>query len=191
MAKLTFLILHCTATPEGRKVSKDNIRQMHLAPANNPNGTVSYKGKLYPTRKDLPPDTIGGVLIKNLVGRGWNKVGYSDMFHLEGNVENLTPYDEDDDVEAWEITNGAVGMNSISRHVVYVGGIDKTGKPKDTRTEAQKMAMEQYVLHVVKSYPTIKVAGHYHFAAKACPSFDVEVWLRSIGVSDINIHTKK
>ena len=32
MAKLKFLVLHCTATPEGREVSSDDIRTWHTNP---------------------------------------------------------------------------------------------------------------------------------------------------------------
>lgn len=154
--KLQLLIIHCTATPEGREITSDKIREWHLSP---------------------PP-----------VGRGWKQVGYSDMVHLDGKLENLVTYNEDENVDSWEITNGASGKNSISRHIVYVGGIDKMSNPKDTRTEAQKDTMEVYVKNFLMAHPKCKVAGHYHFASKACPSFVVEEWLREIGVEKKNIH---
>jgi N-acetyl-anhydromuramyl-L-alanine amidase AmpD len=109
------------------------------------------------------------------------------MIHLNGVIENLTPYNDNDLVESHEITWGATGINSISRHIVYVGGIDKKLKPKDTRTGEQLAAMERYVKQVLKKYPSIKIAGHNQFAAKACPSFDVPKWCKSIGISDKNI----
>ena len=37
-------------------------------------------------------------------GRGWRKVGYSDIIHLDGTLENLTPFNQDGRVEGWEIT---------------------------------------------------------------------------------------
>jgi len=160
MAKLKYLVLHCTATPEGREVTSSDIRNWHLSP---------------------PPK-----------GRGWKKVGYSAIFHLNGSLEILTPFDEDDDVEAWEITNGALGINSISRHVVYAGGMDKSNKsPKDTRTEFQKISMANFVKQTIAAHPKILVAGHNQFSDKACPSFDVPTWLRIIGVSEKNIYIKK
>lgn len=156
--KLKFLILHCTATPEGREVTSDDIRKWHLSP---------------------PP-----------AGRGWSRVGYTDIIHLDGSLENLTPYDSDDDVEAWELTNGVAGQNSISRHIVYAGGTDTQGKAKDTRTPAQLATMATYCHFMVKRYPNILIAGHNQFAAKACPSFDTVEWLRSIGIPESNIHHK-
>ena len=66
-------------------------------------------------------------------GRGWKQVGYTDMIHLDGKVERLVKNNEDALVDPWEITNGAVGYNAISRHVVYVGGLAVDGQtPKDT-----------------------------------------------------------
>ena len=156
--KLELLVIHCTATPEGREVTSDEIRRWHTAP-------------------------------KSKGGRGWKQVGYSEMIHLDGTIEQLVAYNDDQVVDAWEITNGASGINSKSRHIVYVGGTDKNGKPKDTRTQAQKDALEMYV----KSHSTLqswKVAGHYHFAPKACPSFDVEKWCKEIGLTDSKIYKK-
>ena len=159
MSKIKYLILHCTATPEGRQVTKEDIIKWHTSPAPQ--------------------------------GRGWSKCGYSDMFSLKGNLVNITPYDNDDDIEAWEITNGATGTNSFTRHIVYAGGISKDGKtPKDTRTPEQLLAMENYVKQVVNAYPHILIAGHNQFAPKACPSFDTVKWLKSIGVADKNIYKK-
>src|SRR5258708_10699588 len=135
--KLQLFIIHCTATPEGRNVTPDEIRQWHLAPLVNADGSVVYKSKTFKSISELPNETIGGVAISKPRGRGWSKVGYSDLILLDGTLINLTPYNENDEVEPWEITNGQPGTNSIARHVVYVGGLDKSGKEsKDTRTPA-------------------------------------------------------
>lgn len=152
MARLKRLVLHCTATPEGREVSAADIRHWHCDPVS--------KG-----------------------GRGWKQVGYTDMIHLDGKVERLVENNEDDEVDPWEITNGAAGYNSTSRHVVYVGGVAKDGRTaKDTRTPAQREAMEAYVKDFNKRFPSIPIVGHNQLAAKACPSFDVPAWLKEIGV---------
>ena len=112
------------------------------------------------------------------------------MIHLDGSLENLVPFDLNNEVDQWEITNGATGINSVSRHVVYAGGldaIDKT-KAKDTRTAEQLRTMETYVRYMILRHPQVKVAGHNQFANKACPSFDVPTWLKGIGVDDANIY---
>lgn len=154
MAGMKYLVLHCTATPEGREVTSDEIRHWHTDPVK--------KG-----------------------GRGWKQVGYTDMIHLDGTVERLVRNNEDAEVDPWEVTNGAKGYNTVSRHVVYVGGVSKDGKTaKDTRTEAQLKAMTAYVRDFHERFPQIRIVGHGELPGvkKACPSFDVAAWLRSIGI---------
>lgn len=153
MAKLQRLVLHCTATPEGREVSSKQIRAWHTDPVS--------KG-----------------------GRGWSQVGYTDMIHLDGTVERMVDNNEDGTVDPWEVTNGAAGHNSTSRHIVYVGGLAKDGKTaKDTRTAAQLTAMRAYVKDFHRRFPNVPIVGHNSLAAKACPSFDVPKWLKSIGIN--------
>lgn len=119
----------------------------------------------------------------SLGGRGWKQVGYTDLVHLDGSVERLVANNEDAWVDDWEITNGAQGYNSVSRHVVYAGGVAADGKtPKDTRTAQQRAALEQYVKAFHTKHPNVKIIGHREVAAKACPSFDVQAWLKEIGV---------
>ena len=154
MARVKYLALHCTATPEGREVSSKEIRHWHTDPVK--------KG-----------------------GRGWKQVGYTDLFHLDGTVERLVKNNEDAEVDPWEVTNGAAGYNSVSRHVVYAGGLAKDGKTaKDTRTAAQLKAMTDYVRNFHERFPQIKIVGHRDLpgVTKACPSFDVKAWLESIGI---------
>nr|DAM95735.1 MAG TPA: endodeoxyribonuclease I [Caudoviricetes sp.] len=150
--ELKYLVIHCTATPEGREVTSAEIRRWHTSP-------------------------------KSAGGRGWKQVGYTDLIHLDGSVERLVKNNEDAWVDDWEITNGAVGYNSVSRHIVYAGGCAKDGKtPKDTRTAAQKATLERYVKDFHRRHPKVRIIGHGEVAAKACPSFDVQKWLRSIGI---------
>lgn len=153
MADLKHLIIHCTATPEGREVTAADIRRWHTSPLSQG-------------------------------GRGWRQVGYTDIIHLDGTVERLVDNNEDSHVDPWEVTNGAKGYNSISRHIVYAGGCGRDGKtPKDTRTAAQLKAMEAYVKDFHERFPGVRIIGHNEVAAKACPSFDVQKWLKQIGVN--------
>lgn len=117
-------------------------------------------------------------------GRGWKQVGYTDLIHLDGRIERLVDNNEDANVDPWEVTNGAAGYNSTSRHVVYAGGCGKDGKtPKDTRTNAQLKAMEAYVKDFHERFPQVRIVGHNELAAKACPSFDVQKWLEQVGIN--------
>ena len=153
MSTLKNLVIHCTATAEGREVSADDIRRWHTDPVK--------KG-----------------------GRGWRQVGYTDMIHLDGKVERLVDNNEDGKVDPWEITNGTKGYNSVSRHIVYVGGGAADGKTrKDTRTDSQKRSLEHYVQDFHKRFPHVRIVGHNELAAKACPSFNVQSWLKSIGIN--------
>lgn len=152
MAKLKYLVLHCTATPEGRDVTAAQIRQWHTSPV-------------------------------SAGGNGWKQVGYTDLIHIDGRVERLVNNNEDANVDPWEITNGAKGYNSVSRHVVYAGGCDSKMNPKDTRTAAQLKAMEAYVKDFHRRFPDVRIIGHNEIAAKACLSFDVQKWLKSIGIN--------
>lgn len=151
--ELKYLVIHCTATPEGREVSAADIRRWHTSPL-------------------------------SAGGRGWKQVGYTDLVHLDGSVERLVDNNEDAWVDGWEITNGAAGHNAVSRHIVYAGGVAKDGKtPKDTRTAAQRTALERYVKDFHRRFQGVRIVGHNELAAKACPSFDVQRWLKVIGIN--------
>ena len=78
---------------------------------------------------------------------------------------------------------GACGYNATSRHIAYAGGVAADGTtPCDTRTPQQKSALEHYVRDFVARFPGAAVVGHNELAAKACPSFDVQAWLRETGI---------
>lgn len=156
--RLTYLVIHCTATPAGREVTASQIRHWHTDPVS--------KG-----------------------GRGWKQVGYTDMIHLDGRVERLVRNNEDETVDPWEITNGAKGYNSVSRHIVYVGGLSRESfSPADTRTREQLEAMERYVKAFHAAHPKVRIVGHNELAAKACPCFDVQEWLKTIGIRQNGKH---
>ena len=122
-------------------------------------------------------------------GRGWRKPGYSDVFYIDGSIHNLIPFDLDNEVDSWEISNGARGINGVSRHYAYVGGLDKSSKDKDTRTREQKASEETYVKYMVLRHPNIQIMGHYQApnTKKTCPNYNVPQWLRSIGIPERNI----
>lgn len=103
------------------------------------------------------------------LSQGWKDIGYHFVIRLNGDVELGRPEHQ---------TGSHVrGHNTGSIGVVYVGGVDKAGKPKDTRTPEQKAAMAKLVKQLVAVYPGAKVLGHRDApAAKACPSFDVRSW---------------
>ena len=114
-------------------------------------------------------------------GNGWKQIGYRGMFHLDGNQESLAPNNNDGIVESWEITNGAAGFNSVCEHWVYVGG-----HGGDTRTAKQKSAMAIAVKLFHERHPDVLIVGHnYLNPAKGCPSFDVQAWLKTLGIHQV------
>lgn len=124
-------------------------------------------------------------------GRGWSKVGYSDLILLDGDRHKFVHHDGDKFIESNEITNGVKGMNSVSRHVCYVGGVSVDGKkPKNTLTNAQSQTLESIIREVIAYKPDILIAGHNQFDNKACPSFWIPTYLKMIGIDDKNIYKK-
>jgi N-acetyl-anhydromuramyl-L-alanine amidase AmpD len=88
------------------------------------------------------------------------------------------------------------GFNTGSIGVVYVGGLGAQGKAKDTRTDAQKAAMERLCRELGAAYPIARFRGHRDASPdrngdgkitsnewlKECPCFDVVSWLQSVGI---------
>lgn len=114
--------------------------------------------------------------------QGWKDIGYHFVIGIDGEVERGRPE---------EIAGSHVrGFNTGSIGVVYVGGLDRQGKAKDTRTAAQQAAMAQLVRDLLARYPGADVVGHRdlspdkdgdgvverHEWLKDCPCFDVRAW---------------
>lgn len=122
------IILHCSATPQGRDVSAADIKRWHVM-------------------------------------RGFRTIGYHYVIRLDGTVEVGRP----------EALIGAhcAGHNADSIGVCYVGGLLRDAKtPADTRTPAQRDALNRLLAELLRRYPGATVHGHRDFAAKACPCFD-------------------
>lgn len=123
-------------------------------------------------------------------GRGWKQVGYSDLIQRSGDLVNLVPYDFDDNVDRWEVTNGAAGYNAVCRHVVLAGGWSKDGKIKNGQVNGKYMKIEdlytkeqihtlvEYVKMQLEMVPGLKIVGHNDLASKTCPNFKVEDFLK-------------
>lgn len=136
--KINKIILHCSATPEGKDYTVAQIDQWHRA--------------------------------RKFDGIGYHFVIYRDgTIHRGRGVERAGAH--------------CAGQNANSIGVCYIGGVATDGKtPKDTRTPAQRTAMKELVKKLLGEYPGATVHGHYEFAAKACPSFNVETWLAEAGI---------
>jgi N-acetyl-anhydromuramyl-L-alanine amidase AmpD len=119
--------------------------------------------------------------------RGWHKergfkdIGYHFLILIDGTIERGRAIEK----------QGAHCKNNNfdSIGICYVGGLDKKGKIKDTRTDAQKESLQWLVKTLRQTYASIKeVKGHRDYSPdlngdgkitsnewlKGCPCFDVE-----------------
>ncbi len=131
MRKIDKIIIHCSATAEGRDYTVAQIREWHVK------------------------------------GNGWRDIGYHYVIYRDGSVHAGRPVEE----------TGAhtTGHNAHSIGICYIGGYAADGKtPKDTRTEAQRIALRRLVKELQEKYPGATVHGHNEFANKACPCFEVK-----------------
>jgi N-acetyl-anhydromuramyl-L-alanine amidase AmpD len=85
------------------------------------------------------------------------------------------------------------GYNSRSIGVCYEGGLDAAGRPKDTRTEAQKIAIRNLVAILCRKWTVTEILGHRDTSpdknangtvepsewTKACPCFDAKTEYKS------------
>ncbi len=120
--------------------------------------------------------------------RGWSDIGYHKLLGIYGEIWDGRP----------EGLIGAhvQGHNANSIGVCYVGGIGFDGKPKDTRTEAQRDALDRVVRYYRSRFPDAAIRGHRDLSPdlnhdgiieprewlKSCPCFDVVAWCRSIWI---------
>jgi N-acetylmuramoyl-L-alanine amidase len=116
------------------------------------------------------------------LAQGWRDIGYHFVIRLDGSIERGRTEDQ--------VGSHVAGFNAGSLGVVYAGGLDAQGGPKDTRTPEQMVAMAQLIGALTAAYPGARVMGHRdlspdkdgdgvvekHEWLKACPSFDVAAW---------------
>jgi N-acetylmuramoyl-L-alanine amidase len=88
------------------------------------------------------------------IARGFNDIGYHLLIHLDGS----TSVGRSENVDGAHVS----GFNANTLGYSYVGGVDKNGKPKDTRTAAQKATMLRVTKEVVARYrSTLRtITGH-------------------------------
>ena len=98
--------------------------------------------------------------------RGFQGIGYHYLIGLNGETWNGRPIEV--------IGAHTLGQNARSIGVCYVGGMDLSDKPADTRTLAQKNALVTLLKSLKAQFPKATIHGHREFAAKACPCFDAK-----------------
>ena len=97
---------------------------------------------------------------------GYAGCGYHYVVYLDGSIHKGRAL--------WKPGAHCFGHNACSIGVCYIGGVARDGHtPKDTRTPEQKEALLTLLQELKKVFPMASIHGHYEYAAKACPSFDV------------------
>ena len=110
--------------------------------------------------------------------QGWSDIGYHYVVYRDGTVHN----GRDVDIQGAHCGDNGGNIGSIG--VCYIGGVEhripgvayKNLKPKDTRTDAQKVALLNLLLDLKKMYPHAVILGHRDLDehGKLCPSFDAK-----------------
>jgi hypothetical protein len=193
---LKYLVIHTTDSPYNREVTPDDIFKWHLGPKKEAENKYLYMGKYYTSaqinKMSMTLPSGANIALNKISGRGWKQVGYSDLIQRSGNLINLVPYTFDNIVDSFEITNGASGYNSCSRHVVLAGGWDTTGTIKngmDSKTHdyfdasvlytpQQIETLIKYINIQIHIVPSLIVVGHNQLSKKTCPNFDVRKFLQ-------------
>ena len=119
--------------------------------------------------------------------QGYAMIGYNYVIDLDGTIETGRPLTMD----GAHCKTGGLFKKSYNKHsigIAYVGGLDKNGKPADTRTPEQKESLVNLVYLLMNEYPDIvEVIGHRDASpdkngdgkitpdewVKQCPCFDV------------------
>lgn len=116
--------------------------------------------------------------------RGYACIGYHYVIYLDGSIHVGR--------DISKIGAHTSGYNTGSIGICYVGGLDKNGKIKDTRTYQQKNSMYQLVKKLIEMYNIKEVKGHRDYSPdtngdgviskyewiKGCPCFDVSDWMK-------------
>ena len=100
-----------------------------------------------PEGRDVRPETIARWDIEK-----FGQESYHVIITLDGETHRRLP----DNIRGAHVA----AANTGNIGVCYVGGVDAAGKPKDTRTAAQKAAMATLVRYYQSRYPGIIVRGH-------------------------------
>jgi len=112
--------------------------------------------------------------------QGWQAIGYHYVIRRDGTLE------EGRDLEV--IGAHVSGHNANSVGICLAGGVSEKDVqiPENNFTPAQFETLRTLLLRLREKYPKAHIQGHCDFAGvhKACPSFKVADWLKSVGISN-------
>lgn len=105
--------------------------------------------------------------------RNWSDIGYHYVIRLDGALEYG---------RSLEISGAhAKGYNSNSVGICLIGGVDSDMNPKNTMNPAQEQTLVALLVELDFKFPGLEIKGHNELSSKACPSFDVQDWLKEAG----------
>lgn len=119
--------------------------------------------------------------------RGFKMIGYNYVIDIDGTIEEGRPLTMDGaHCNTKGFSDSPYNKHSIG--ICYIGGLDKDGNAKDTRTIEQKKAMVKLIYSLVMKYPIVEILGHRDTSPdlngdgkitpnehiKSCPCFDVK-----------------
>lgn len=111
---------------------------------------------------------------------GWSCIGYHYVIRRNGKIEE----GRDRDVVGAHVAN----WNEVSVGICMVGGVDANDvtKAKNNFTPEQFESLHELLLILRQYYPNATIQGHRDFpkVAKACPSFDVAEWLKTVDIEN-------
>ena len=105
-------------------------------------------------------------LMRDHKKRGFRTVGYHFYVHKDGSITQFR--------KLLEVGSHARPYNRCSIGICYEGGLDASGKPKDTRTIAQRGSLVALLIKLKKQFPKAFIRGHNEMPGatpKSCPNF--------------------
>lgn len=104
-------------------------------------------------------------MLKDHKARGFRTIGYHAYIRKDGTITYHRKW--------LEAGAHAHGYNRCSIGVCYEGGLDADGKPSDTRTSEQKIALKELLCKLHRMFPKAQIVGHCELPGvkKACPCF--------------------
>lgn len=115
--------------------------------------------------------------------RGFAEIGYHYIIHPDGMIDTGRA--------VTKVGAHCKGHNKNTIGVAYIGGC-KNGKPVDTMTTYQVIAMKTLLNCLCLMYPSIKtITGHNQYCSKACPCFDVPRFIKETGIKTFSDRHKE
>ena len=105
-------------------------------------------------------------LRRDHLARGFLDIGYHLYIRKDGTVTQHRRYNE--------VGAHCRPFNRCSIGICYEGGLDESGRPKDTRTLAQRSALVRLLKALKQQFPQALIRGHNEMpgaTTKACPCF--------------------